>query len=83
MIMFYAERIEGTKIAEKGVFLSIAEFLPYRRAGWTGTEETNRMADIAMMNEGDQVDAWRMREAAAFTAEHGMCRAVQIMLGTA
>lgn len=78
--MFYAERIEGTKIVEKGVFLSIAEFVPYRRAGWTGTKETNRAADAAMMNEGDKADAWWMNEMAAHFAEHGMSRALHIAL---
>ena len=46
--MFYAERMgeEGEPyIAERGIFLSIAEFAPYRKAGWSGTRETNAAAD--------------------------------------
>ena len=42
--MFYAERIGGEK-AERGIFLSIEEFLPYRKRGWSGTPETDKLAD--------------------------------------
>ena len=50
--MFYAEKIEGCEITERGVFLSIAEFAPYRKAGWSGTTETDRMTDLYL--EGDE-----------------------------
>lgn len=43
--MFYAERIENCEIVERGVFLSIEEFLPYREKGWSGTPDTDAMAD--------------------------------------
>lgn len=43
--MFYAERIENCEIVERGVFLSMDEFLPYREKGWSGTPDTDAMAD--------------------------------------
>lgn len=48
--LFYAERLgdhaKGEPyIAERGVFMSIAEFAPYRAKGWEGTKETNEAAD--------------------------------------
>ena len=50
--MFYAERIEDPAtsgqdgwIAERGVFMSLDEFVPYRRQGWSGTQETDAAAD--------------------------------------
>jgi hypothetical protein len=46
--MFYAERIGGPGepyIAERGVFMSLAEFAPYRAKGWEGTKETNAAVD--------------------------------------
>ena len=50
MQMFYAERIGDPDkgepwIAERGVFLSIAEFSTYRALGWEGTKDTNDAAD--------------------------------------
>ena len=54
--MFYAERIEDCKIAERGVFLSLAEFLPYRRAGWSGTEATDKAADAMLAAENAESD---------------------------
>lgn len=32
-------------IKDRGIFLSIQEFLPYRSRGWSSTREINRMAD--------------------------------------
>lgn len=54
--MFYAERIGDPDkgepwIAEQGVFLSIAEFAPYRALGWEGTKETNEAADAFLRRE--------------------------------
>ena len=46
--MFYAERLGGEGepyIAERGIFLTIKEFAPYRKAGWSGTRETDAAAD--------------------------------------
>lgn len=46
--MFYAERLGGRGepyIAERGVFLSIEEFAPYRKAGWSSTREIDALAD--------------------------------------
>jgi len=77
--MFYAERVSDGLIAEKGVFLSLAEFLPYRRKGWEGTDETNAAAD-AVCAQDDATDARWLRECAAWTAEHGMSPAVRTML---
>jgi hypothetical protein len=56
--MFYAERL-GDKskgepyIAERGVFYSLEEFLPYRKLGWEGTKETNELADSALAQQFD------------------------------
>jgi len=49
--MFYAELVEDCVIVEKGVFMSLAEFLPYRQKGWSGTEETNKAADKLIQGE--------------------------------
>jgi hypothetical protein len=54
--MFYAERIEDCKIAERGVFLSMEEFLPYRRAGWSGTEATDKAANAMIAAEDAEAD---------------------------
>ena len=54
--MFYAEKIEDCKIAERGVFLSMDEFLPYRRAGWSGTEATDKAADAMIAAEDAEAD---------------------------
>ena len=70
--MFYAERIDDYRIVEKGVFLSIGEFVPYRIKGWSGTKETNRAADAAIMALGDEQDSWWMRECSAYCADGGM-----------
>jgi len=43
--MFYAERIEDCKIIERGVFVSVEEFIPYREKGWSGTKEIDKVAD--------------------------------------
>lgn len=46
--MFYAERMgrgDEPYIAERGIFFSIAEFAPYRKLGWSGTEETDKLTD--------------------------------------
>ena len=46
--MFHAEHGDT-----RGVFLSMQEFLPYRADGWSGTDETNEMADALLYaNEG-------------------------------
>ena len=51
--MFYAERIaDGEK--ERGVFLSIAEFAPYRALGWESTGEINSAADAYLFQLGAQ-----------------------------
>jgi hypothetical protein len=38
----YAENIDTN---EKGIFLSVSEFLPYRVKGWSATDEWNAEAD--------------------------------------
>lgn len=51
--MFYAERIaNGEK--ERGVFLSIAEFAPYRAIGWESTGEINSATDAYLLELGAQ-----------------------------
>jgi hypothetical protein len=48
--MIYAERILDDNSLEKGVFLSLEEFLPYREQGWSSTSDINEIAD-AMLKE--------------------------------
>ena len=45
--MFYAELMDPKtfEIIDKGIFLSIEEFAPYRKQGWSGTRETDKLAD--------------------------------------
>ena len=48
--MIYGERLgkpdlNEPYIAERGVFFSIEEFVPYRQLGWSGTTKTNFLAD--------------------------------------
>ena len=43
--MFYAELIEDCKIVDHVIFLSIAEFAPYREKGWSSTPDTDTIAD--------------------------------------
>lgn len=43
--MFYAELIKDCKIVERGVFLSIAEFVPYREKGWSAAPDNDILAD--------------------------------------
>ena len=48
--MFYAERLGDMDageeyIEERGVFMSLDEFVPYRRKGWSGTPATDAAAD--------------------------------------
>jgi hypothetical protein len=57
--MFYAERYGDQSkgepyIAERGVFYSIAEFVPYRALGWSGTAETDLLADAYLFELGAQ-----------------------------
>lgn len=56
--MYYAERLgnEGESyIAERGVFLSVEEFVPYRKKGWSGTIKLDKAADeiIKFENKSD------------------------------
>lgn len=49
--MFYAERLGGKDkgeeyIAERGLFLTIDEFIPYREKGWSSTEKIDRLTDM-------------------------------------
>lgn len=54
--MYYAELITD-KIEDRGVFFSVSEFLPYRLAGWTGTEELNALADARLKELAETPDA--------------------------
>ena len=51
--MFYAEKL-GESGPERGVFLSIAEFVPYRALGWEATSEINLLADAYLFELGAQ-----------------------------
>lgn len=57
--MIYAERYDDTTgyIAEKGVFLSMEDFLPYRQEGWSSTTEIDARADelIQLRNTPENV----------------------------
>jgi len=54
MKMNYAERL-GNKdeeyIAERGVFYSVEEFVPFRKLGWSGVPEFNAKADKIILDE--------------------------------
>lgn len=53
--MFYAERsCENFGQPEKGVFISIEEFAPYRALGWVSTGEINMLADAYLLELGAQ-----------------------------
>ena len=43
-MFFYAERWIDQGL-EKAIFLSLAEFIPYRQAGWSASPEINAAAD--------------------------------------
>jgi hypothetical protein len=42
--MIYAEKVTANQI-EKGVFFTLAEFVPYRAEGWVATSQYNEAAD--------------------------------------
>ncbi len=47
----YAERMGDDNepyIAERGMFFTMSEFLPYREKGWESTKEINEEADRKM-----------------------------------
>lgn len=76
--MFYAERLgDHTKgepyIAERGIFLSIEEFLPFREKGWRGTEDTNEMADRMIIENtvGESLEDMGLEEHFEETREGG------------
>ena len=48
MRLFYAELIDADGIADRGVFMSLEEFLPYRVKGWSGTAAIDAEADAAL-----------------------------------
>ena len=52
--MIYAEHELNDGSLEKGIFLSLTEFLPYRECGWSSTSDINEIADA--MLEGITVD---------------------------
>ena len=55
MQMFYASKQEAAfEKPEEGVFLSIAEFAPYRALGWSGMPEHNALADAYLLALGEQ-----------------------------
>lgn len=53
--MFYASK-QGAAFEkpEEGVFLSIAEFAPYRALGWSADGERNMLADAYLFELGAQ-----------------------------
>lgn len=57
MRMAYAERLGGDGepyIAERGIFLSVEEFVPYRKLGWSGTKGFNDEADSIIKLESKE-----------------------------
>lgn len=54
--MFYASKWSGDvyEKPEEGVFLSIAEFAPYRALGWSADGERNVLADAYLLELGAQ-----------------------------
>jgi hypothetical protein len=56
--MIYAERLGNMDageeyIAERGIFLTVEEFVPYRRLGWSGTHATDKAADAIIAREAE------------------------------
>ena len=52
--LFYAERMGGPGepyIAERGVFMGLAEFIPYRLRGWEASREVNAAADLLIQSQ--------------------------------
>lgn len=50
--MIYAEKWnQETMTAERGIFFSIAEFVPYRKLGWSGTDQIDALADAEIQRE--------------------------------
>ncbi len=59
--MFYAEKIDDvdageSRIDQRGIFISLDEFVPYRLKGWSGAAEINAAAD-AIIEAQDAEDA--------------------------
>ncbi len=54
--MIYAELVTD-KIEDRGVFVSLSEFLPYRVKGWTSTAEINEAADNRLAELASKSDA--------------------------
>ena len=51
--MIYAElQVDGGY--EKGIFLTLAEFVEYRKQGWSGCKEVNAMADAVIELEQER-----------------------------
>lgn len=62
MKLHYAERYGDQDagepyIAERGVFYSVEEFVPYRRKGWSGLPEFDEAADAIIAKEDAANDA--------------------------
>ena len=54
--MIYAELVTD-KIEDRGVFMSLSEFLPYRVKGWTSTPEINKAADKRLAELASKSDS--------------------------
>jgi hypothetical protein len=54
--MIYAELVTD-KIEDRGVFVSLSEFLPYRVKGWTSTLEINEAADSRLAELASKSDS--------------------------
>lgn len=46
--MIYAELVDDYRIVDKGVFLSMAEFLDYRAKGWSSAPDIDAEADARL-----------------------------------
>ncbi len=58
--MIYAERYgtgDEPYIAERGVFFTLSEYLPYRVKGWESTKEVDAEADSRLAELASKSDA--------------------------
>jgi hypothetical protein len=49
--MIFGEHTLEDGSIEKGIFLSVGEFIEYRKQGWSSTSEINATADDAIAGE--------------------------------
>ncbi|MBK1722812.1 hypothetical protein [Thiocystis violacea] len=54
--LIYGELVTDTNETQQGVFLSVEEFAPYRRQGWTSSQRWNEAADAFLAREQREQD---------------------------